>query len=122
MRQLVQASAVAWAIALRAEAEQLHVGGAVGAGGGEVVEHPVGDIDDVVGDELRALARRDLGMLQAALPLIDRPAGEIIGGEAREDALEVDLAVAERPVARRALEPPLVAAEIALLGGRVELR
>src|SRR5690349_19178092 len=56
-----------------AEAEQLQVGGAVGAGGGEVVEHPVGDLDDVVGDELRALARRDLGMLQAALPFIDRP-------------------------------------------------
>src|SRR5215510_3448609 len=120
MRQRVHADASAAGMGSGTEPKQLHVGGAVGAGGGEVVEYPVGDLDDVVGDELRALARRNLGMLQAAFPFIDRPAGEIIGGEAREDALEVHLAVAERPVARRALQPALVAAEIALLGGRVE--
>ena len=75
----------------------------------------------MVRDELGALARRDLGMLQAAFPLVDRPAGEIISRELREDRLEIHLPVAERAVAAGALEPSLIAAVDALLRGRVEL-
>ena len=70
---------------------------------------------------LRSFARRDFRVLQAALPFIDRPAGEIISRELREDRLEIDLPVAERAVAAGALEPSLVAAVDALLGGRIEL-
>jgi hypothetical protein len=103
-------TAVAWTIGLAFDAEQLEVGRAVGAGSGEVVEHAVRHLDDVVGDELGALARRDLRMLEAAFPLVDRPAGEIIGRKLREDRLEINLAVAERSVAAGTLEPTFVAA------------
>ena len=61
------------------------------------------------------------GCSQAALPFVDGPAGEIVGGEAREDTLEIDLAVAERAVARGALQPALVAAVDALFRRRIEL-
>ncbi len=70
------------------------IGRAIGAGGGEIVERVVGHLDDMVGDEFRALARRDFRVLQAALPLVDRPTGKIIGGELGEDRLEIDLPVA----------------------------
>src|SRR6185437_16833780 len=86
-------TAAAWTIGSASDAEQLEVCRAIGAGRGEIVEHPVGHLDDVVGDELRALARRDLRMLEAAFPLVHRPAGEIISGELGKDRLEIDLSV-----------------------------
>src|ERR1700722_2472310 len=113
--------AVAWTIGSALNAEQLEVGRAVGAGSGEVVEYAIGHFDDVVGDEFGALARRDLGMLKAALPLVHGPASEIISRELGEDRLEINLAVAERPIAPCALEPSLIAAIDPLLRRRVEL-
>src|SRR5580692_7674798 len=103
------------------DAQKLQIRGPIGPRGGEIVEDAVRHLDDVVGDELRALLRGDLRMLQAAFPFVDGPAGEIIGRELREDGLEIHLAVPERPVAPRAFEPALVAAVDALLRGRVEL-
>src|ERR1700712_3453005 len=60
-------------------------------------------------------------MLQAALPLVDRPAGEIVSRKLGEDRLEINLPVAERAVAPRPLQPALVAAIDALFRRRVEL-
>src|SRR5271154_1016808 len=100
---------------LTLNAEQLKVRRAIGAGGGEIVECAIGHLDDVIGDELGALARRDFGMLQAVFPFVDRPSGEVVASELGKDRLEIDLAVAERPVAPGALEPTLVAAINALL-------
>src|SRR5580693_4368948 len=79
--------AVAWTTGSALNAEQLEIGPAVRARGGEVVEHAVRHLDDVVRDEFGALARRHLGMLQAALPLIHSPAGEIISCELGKDRL-----------------------------------
>src|SRR5690606_31794264 len=82
----------------------------VGAAAGEIVERVFGDADDVVADEGRAFARAVLRVLQAALPLHDGPAGEVVPGQAGEDRLEVDLAVAQRTEAPGAVDPVLVAA------------
>src|SRR6185437_1693356 len=49
-------SGVAYTIASALDAEQFLVGREVGAGRREIVEYPVGHLDDVVGDELRALS------------------------------------------------------------------
>ena len=73
------------------------------------------------GDELRALARAVLGMLQAALPFQDRPAGVVVAGEPGEDAAEVDVAVAERAEPPGAAQPGLEARVHALPGAGVEL-
>src|ERR1700733_3905377 len=113
--------AVAWTIGSALNAEQLEVGRAVGAGSGEVVEYAVRPLEALGGDEFGALARRRLGMLQAAFPLVHGPAREIISRELGEDRLEINLAVAERPIAPGALEPSLIAAIDALLSGRIEL-
>src|SRR5580658_136175 len=114
-------TAVAWTIVSAPNAEQLEVGRAIGAGRREIVEHAIRHLDDVVGDELSALARGDFGMLQAAFPFVHRPAFEVVSRELGEDRLEIDLAVAERPVAPGALEPAFVAAVDALLRRRIEL-
>src|SRR5690606_25677432 len=87
----------------------------------EVVERALRHADDVLAHELSALARAVLGVLQAALPLDDGPAVEIVGRELREDAVEVDLAVARRAEAARAIDPALVAAVDALSPRRIEL-
>src|SRR5947209_16153972 len=71
----------------------------VGRDAGEIVERLVGDADDVFPDEGGAFASPVLGILQAALPFQHRPAVVADTGEPREDPLEVDLAVAERPEA-----------------------
>ena len=73
------------------------------------------------GDERRAFGSRNRRVLQAILPLIDRPSVEIILGELREDLLEVDLPVAKRTIPRRALQPRLIAGIEALFAGRAEL-
>ncbi len=109
------------AIALDPDAEKLPIGGAVSAGRGEIVEGIVGRLDDVIGDELRTFARRDFWVLQAALPFVDCPAREVVSRQLRKDRLEIELTVAKRAVTAGALEPSLVAAIDALLGGRIEL-
>ena len=64
----------------------------------EIVERPIRHANDVSGDERRAFGSRNLGVLQAILPFIDRPAVEIVLGKLREDLLEIDLTIAERAV------------------------
>ena len=73
------------------------------------------------GDEGRALGGRDFRMFQAILPLVHRPSVEIIFGQLREDLVEIDLPVAKRPIARRALQPRLIAGKEALLACWTEL-
>src|SRR5258708_691112 len=118
---LSPSTAVAWTIGSAFDAEQVEIGRAVSSGLREVVERAVRHFDDMIGDELGALTRRHLGMLQAAFPFVNGPAGEIIRRELREDRLEIDLAVAERAVTPCALEPTFIAAINALLRGRIEL-
>ena len=89
---------------------------------GEVVERVLGDADDVALDERCALGRALLGMLERALPLEHRPAVVVVLGELREDAAEVDVAVAQRAEAARPVDPVLIAGVDALATGRVELR
>src|SRR5690606_2365318 len=103
------------------EPEDAAVRRLVRAGAREIVERALRDTDDVLAHELGALARAVLGMLQAALPLDDGPAVEVVGRELREDALEVDLAVARRAEAAGAIDPALVAAVDALPARRIEL-
>ena len=91
------------------------------AAAGEIVERLVGDADDVVGDELRALARAVLGVLQAALPFQHRPRVVADRRQFREDPAEVDLPVAERAEAPGAIDPGLEARIDALPAGRIEL-
>jgi hypothetical protein len=64
----------------------------------------------VVADDGGALTRAVLRVLQAALPLQHCPAREIVLRELREDRLEVDLAVPERPEPTGPIDPVLVAA------------
>src|SRR2546429_420546 len=60
-------------------------------------------------------------MLETPPPPEHRPAGVAVLGELREDAAEIDLAVAERAEPAGALEPWLEAAVDALPAGRIEL-
>src|SRR5262245_11997167 len=92
-----------------ADAEHAPVRRLVGALADEVLERGLGHPDEVRGDELGALARAVLGMLQAAFPLQHRPAAVIVAGELGEDGAEIDLAVAERAEAPGAVQPRLEA-------------
>src|SRR6188474_1256685 len=103
------------------DAEHLLVRRQIDAAAGEVVERPIGNADDVVGDEDCALPCAILRVLEAAFPLHHRPAREVIGGHLGEDRAEVDLPVAERTEASGAIDPRLEAAVHALPAGRVEL-
>src|SRR5208282_456162 len=114
-------TAVAWTIVSASNAEQFEVGQAIGAGRREIVKDAIGHFDDVIGNELSALARGDFGVLQAAFPFVHRPSREIVSRELGKDRPEIDLPVAERPVAPRTLEPALIAAIDALLRRWVEL-
>src|SRR5581483_7265615 len=80
-----------------------------------------GDADDMVPDELGALARTVLGMLQRALPFEHRPAVVIILRQLREHRTEIDLPVTRRAEAAGPVHPALEAAIDALSAGRVEL-
>src|SRR5215469_10392211 len=75
----------------------------------------------MLADEGRALSGTLLGALHATLPLEHCPAIEPRVGQEREDAFEVDLAVAERAEAPGALVPWLVAAVDADAAVRSEL-
>src|SRR5690606_38128037 len=78
--------------------------------------------DDVVANEGGALARAILGMLDAAFPFQHGPAFVVIAGELGEDALEIDLPIADGAEAPGAIEPRLVARIDALPASRIELR
>src|SRR5690606_21921180 len=94
----------------------------IDAGRGEVVELPVRRADHVRADERRPFPRAVLGMLQAALPLEHRPAFVTVLRELAEYRLEVDLAVAGRAKAPRAVYPGLIAAVDTGAAVRAELR
>src|SRR5271157_4268106 len=94
----------------------------VDRGAGEVVKRLVGDADDVVLDELGALARPVLRVLEAAFPFEHRPGRISVLRHLGEDAGKIDLPVAERAETPRALDPRRVARIDALAPGRIELR
>jgi hypothetical protein len=98
------------------------IGGGVCAGACEIVERALGHADDVVLNELRALGCTLLGMLDAALPFEHGPTVVVVLRESGEDAVEVDLPVAERAETPGALDPWRIARVDALLRRRIELR
>src|SRR5690606_146307 len=103
-----------------AQAQHAPVGGLIHRTRGEVVKGAVGHADDVIGDELRTLARAVLRVLQAAFPFQHRPAAEVVLRHLREHGAEVHLPVSQRAEAPGAVDPTLEAAVHALLAGRVE--
>src|SRR3954470_17249861 len=104
------------------QAQHFTVGGIVGTGLGEVVEGALGDFDDVRRDEVGSLGGSLLGVLHAALPLQHRPAVEAVLRQLGEDAVEIDLTVAERAEPAGPVDPGLIPAIDALPGRRVEFR
>src|ERR1700722_14503713 len=104
-----------------AQAEHLAICRVVSAGIGEIVEGALGDADDVPANEFGALSRAVLGVLQRAFPFEHCPAIEIIGGELREDAGEINLPVARCTETPSSVHPALIAAIDTLPSGRVEL-
>src|SRR5208337_4425388 len=72
-------------------------------------------------DELGALARAVLRVLQAAFPFEDGPRRIAVLRHFGKNAAEVDLAVAERAEAPRPLDPRRIARIDALPPGRIEL-
>src|SRR5271157_2115202 len=93
----------------------------VGRAACEVVERLFGDADDVMLDELGALARAVLRVLEAAFPLEHRPGRIAVLRHLGEDAREIDLPVAERAEAARPVDPRRVARINALPAARIEL-
>src|SRR5271166_54713 len=88
---------------------------------GEVVERFVGDPDDVMLDELGALARAVLRVLEAAFPFEHRPGRIAVLRHLRKDAREVGLPVAERPEPPGPFDPRRIARIDALPPRRIEL-
>src|SRR5215217_6298225 len=101
------------------QAQHPAIGCSIRAGAREVIERMLGDANDVLLNELRAFGRALFGMLDAALPFEHRPARVVVLRELGEDAVEVDLAVAERAKAAGAVDPGLVARVDALLRRRI---
>src|SRR5208337_2380589 len=89
---------------------------------GEVVERLLGNADDVMRDELGALARPVLRVLEAAFPFEHRPGGIAVLRHLGEDAGKIDLPVAERPETPGPLDPRRIARIDALPSVRIELR
>src|SRR4051794_19235290 len=90
---------------ISADAEHPPAGGVVALATGKVVERVFGHLDDMTGNERRAFRRASFGMLERAFPFQHRPAGIAVLGQFREDAVEVDLPVAQRAEAAGALDP-----------------
>src|SRR5208283_5791214 len=72
---------------------------------GEIVERLLRHADDVMLDELGALARAVLRVLEAAFPFEHRPGRIAVLRHLGEDAREIDLPVAERAEAARPVDP-----------------
>src|ERR1044072_8858935 len=96
---------------------RLHIHGAAG----KIVEGVRGDLDDMRGDEGRALGRACHGILQRAFPFENCPAVIVVLRELGEDGGKIDLAIAERTEPAGTFHPALEAGIDALLAGRVEL-
>src|SRR3954454_8097160 len=90
------------------QAQHPPIGSRIRAGAREVIERVLGHADDVALDELRAFRRALLRVLDAALPFEHCPAVVVVLRELGKDAVEVDLAIAERAEAPRALDPGLI--------------
>src|SRR5712672_2915356 len=73
-------------------------------------------------DEWSTLGRTLLGALDAAFPLEDRPAVEIILRELGENRVEINLAVAGRTKTAGAVDPGLIAAVHTLTSSGIKLR
>src|SRR3970282_565440 len=82
----------------------------VGARRREIVELLGRSADHVRANERRAFARAVLWMFQAALPLEHGPAAVTVFRELAEEALEIDLPVAERAEPSRPIDPCLIGA------------
>src|SRR3569623_1323303 len=82
----------------------------------------LGHANDVLADELRAFARAVMWMLERAFPFEHCPAREIVLRQFGKDRAKIDLAVAERAEAPRALHPAAITAVHALPAVRPELR
>src|ERR1700687_3589131 len=76
------------------QTEHAAVGGMVGAGLRKIIESGTCRLDDVMGDERRALGGALLGALDAAFPFEDGPAVETVLRELGKDSGEIDLSVA----------------------------
>src|SRR5208337_2497268 len=81
----------------------------VDGGAGEIVERLLGDADDVLRDELGALARPVFRVLETALPFQHRPGGIAVLRHLGENAGKIDLPVAERTEAPRPFDPRRIA-------------
>src|SRR5579859_7479744 len=92
------------------DAQQLAIECRIGFRGDEIVERVIRHLDDVIADEDRAFLRAYQRVLQAALPFEHSPARVIVLRELAEDRAEVDLPVAQRAEAPRAIDPALVTA------------
>src|SRR5271166_725236 len=93
----------------------------VDGGAGEIVERLLGDADDVLRDELGALAPPVFRVLETALPFQHRPGGIAVLRHLGENAGKIDLPVAERTEAPRPFDPRRIARVDALPPGRIEL-
>src|ERR1700728_1967554 len=87
---------------------------------GKVVERLVGDADELMLDEVGALARPILRMLEVAFPFEHRPGRIAVLRHLGKNAAEIDLAVAERTEAASAFDPTCVARIDALPSGGIE--
>src|ERR1700756_2644014 len=104
------------------QTEHPAIGGLIGAGFCKIVERRAGGLNDVPRDEGSAFGRALFGALDAAFPFEDGPAVKIVLRELRENAGEVDLAVARRAKASCAFHPGLIAAVYALASCGMKLR
>src|SRR6266478_122562 len=94
----------------------------VGAGLRKIIETRACSLDDVVGDERRALGRSLLGALDTAFPFEDGPAVEAVLRQFGKDSGEVDLPIAGRAKAASAVDPRLISAVNALAPAGTKFR
>jgi hypothetical protein len=96
------------------QTEHPAIGGLIRAGFCKIIERRARRLDNVPRDEGGTFGCALFSAFDAAFPLEDGPAVEIVLREFRENAREVDLAVTRRAKASCAIYPGLVAAVYAL--------
>src|SRR6266446_2923589 len=94
----------------------------VGAGLRKIIETRACSLDDVVGDERRALGRSLLGALDTAFPFEDGPAVEAVLRQFGKDSSEVHLPIAGRAKTPGAIDPWLISAVNALAPAGTKFR
>src|SRR5882762_10048342 len=104
------------------ETEHAAIRGLIRAGLCEVIERRARCLNYMACDEWSTLGRTLLGALDAAFPLEDRPAVEIILRELGKNAVEINLAVAGRTKTSGAIDPGLITTVDALASGGIKLR